>query len=444
MKFIFATTEPQNVLPTVLSRCQRFDFHKISSQSIVRTLKKLSGTEKIKIDEEVLYAIARSADGSLRDAEVILEQMNSFSKGKITLDDVNMVLGLISHDAILEISGRLNSEALKDNLLLLDRLISEGKDPAQLVASLIEHFRSLMLVKCGCENLVVMPKDDLEKIKKQSAEFGLENILYCIAVLSQTQQRIKKESLGRLFLEMALVKLARQKELSSNEVLLKKVQVLEQALKNGRAGFSAPAKTVYPSGSSVKNAPVREAKSESEASSQSKPAVEQTKPPKKEKSDEPAQYSSLEEELDQAHPEFNLEQVRKLWPHLVKAIRKEKITLGMYLAEGRVLKVNKNRIEVGYSKEYEFHRESLLQQKNLKFIEDMAEKLFSCKVRLDLISAEFEEDTESLHQEVSAAPEEFPEEQKVETTQIMEEDMDFDDVIQSAIDVFNGRIVQAD
>ncbi len=440
VKFIFATTEPQNVLPTVLSRCQRFDFHKISSKSIVQTLKKLSTAEKIKVDEEVLFAVARSADGSLRDAEVILEQLSSFGKGRITLDDVNRVLGLISQDAVLTIAGRLSPESLKDNILLLDRLIGEGKDPAQLAGSLIEHFRNLMLIKCNCEKLVVLPKDDLEKIKKQSTQFGLENILYCIAVLSQIRQRIKKESLGRLFLEMALVKLSRQQELSSNEELLKKIKVLEDALKKNPGA-------VLPAGGYVSASRTRPVKETPPNYSRAVPAPEQAEAPKaavKEntvRENTAGQYSSLEEELDSDLPELNLEQVRRLWPHLVKAVKKEKITLGMYLSEGRIVNAGKNRIKLAYSPEFNFHRESLLEQKNLKFIEEMAEKLFGAKIKLDLVVGEPDAADSPVAEDTDVSPQE---EEKFESAPIVEEDIDYDEVIQSAIDVFNGRIVQSD
>jgi DNA polymerase III, gamma/tau subunits len=231
VKFIFATTEPHKVLPTILSRCQRFDFRRISTAGIVAKLKKLCAEESVQCEEEALFAVARSADGSLRDAEVMIDQLNSFSRGKITFAAVNSVLGLVSNEVIARIAGNLDPAHLAENLTLCDTLIKEGKEPGQLIGSLLEHFRDMMLMKSGCEQLVVLPEEGRQVIKKQIAAFGIENILYCIAVLNQTQERMKRQGMGRLSLEMAVVKLSRQSELLPVKEVLEKLHRLEEKLK---------------------------------------------------------------------------------------------------------------------------------------------------------------------------------------------------------------------
>jgi len=427
VKFIFATTEPHKVLPTILSRCQRFDFRKITTQGIINKLKSLVKEEKIKCDEEALFTIARNADGSLRDAEVILDQMNSFSKGKITQDAVNSVLGLVSREAIFSMAQDLNAENISKNLSLLNSLIQEGKEPAQLVGSFIEHFRDMMLIKCNCPDLVSASKEDKQKIKEQSEKFGIENILYCIAVLSQTQEKIKRQGMSRLLLEMAIVKLSEQDGIISTNVLISKIKALEEKIRKMPAGVFAasPANKPQPpvSGGSAASGSGPFAKKVPEVKP-SKPIS--GSPPVPEK----AQGAFSEPEGNVAVV-VETGDINRLWPQIIKEVRKKKISLGIYLAEGRLLSTRNNILEVGFLDEYEFHRENLLESGNLKFIEEMASIVLDKKIRFDLVNCK-ELPQEKEAEEPLKVQDGFTE--QVEESSAEEEE-DFDSFIQSA----NGR-----
>ncbi|MCP4651342.1 MAG: DNA polymerase III subunit gamma/tau [PVC group bacterium] len=422
VKFIFATTEPHKVLATILSRCQRFDFRRITTDGIVTTLKKLSATEKIKIEEEALYAVARSADGSLRDAEVILDQINSFSKGKIKLKDVNSVLGLVAQDVIISIVANLDAKHLKDNLALLDNLVRDGKDSAQIASSLIVHFRNMMLIKCNSDKLVSLPKEDKEIIKKQSEKYTLESILYSIAVLSQTSERIKRQGMGRLFLEMALVKLSDQSMLVPAEVLLDKIKDIETKL-------------TQISGTAISGG----------LSSMPKQKITQPKPEQMKIDPETAPKSIAATSVlvetepgdllqDNKNKEFDQDQLRKLWPHVIKAVKQNKISLGLYLSEGEFMDVRGNTVQLGFLPEYDFHRENL--EQNQREIEKIAGDLLGSPIKLDMIKCEAGVETTESQQVLE-------EESKVPATETIEEG-DMNDFIQSAMDVFNGHIVSSD
>ncbi|MBU4306159.1 MAG: DNA polymerase III subunit gamma/tau [Candidatus Omnitrophica bacterium] len=439
VKFIFATTEPHKVLPTILSRCQRFDFHKITSEGIIAKLKQLCREENIQCEEEALFALTRASEGSLRDAEVVLDQLNSFSSGKITLEAVNSVLGLVSQEVIFNISDQLDKPHTADNLALLDNLIQQGKEPAQLIGSLIEHFRNMMLVKCGCSQLVVLPKEDKERLDGQSKSFALENILYCISVLTQTQERMKRQGLGRLLLEMALVKLSRQEELLPLSVLLEKLRKLEERLK-GVSVMHAPQQKRETSVSAAPSVPLpAAAKPADSQAAQPKKTAEKDKRPQASEASSPVAIAveTPEAALPAAGIGLYLETVMKRWPQIIKEVRAKKISLGIFLGEARVLKAVNNTLTIGFLKDYDLHRESLLEAQNLKMIEDIAAGTLGTKVRMDIISCDV------LPEPVIAEPplevEDIPIE--AEGLEAPEESEEMNDIIQSAIEVFDGHII---
>lgn len=445
VKFIFATTEPHKVLPTILSRCQRFDFRKITTSGIIVKLKKLITQEQIQCEEEALYAIAKSSDGSLRDAEVILDQLNSFSTGKITLDSVNAVLGLVSKDAIFKMVDQLNVESIAANLALLDELLSSGKDSAQLIASFIDHFRDMMMIRCNSEKLVNLPLEDKQRLKQQSGKFEIDNILYCLTVLLQAQERMKRQGMVRLLLEMVLIKISKQDAVLPVDVLLKKINDLEVKLGNRTNSIisSSVNKQSFPQSSGpnsfVKAAEVKPLPKSSGIDAQSnieqniKPAVSKdtSVPNSRDKT-----FSDLDNGAGSSPFNLSLEAVCKAWPQIVKNVKKQKITLGVYLAEGRPVNVHKNRVEVGFADEFEFHRENLIESKNLKIIEGAASQFLAKDIRLDLIKCE------RISKDIIIdEPESIEDFEMIEPD---EEESAMDDVIQSAIDVFKGRIVTPD
>ncbi len=443
VKFIFATTEPHKVLPTILSRCQRFDFRRITTEGIVDKLKNLIKQESIECEEEALYMIAKSADGSLRDAEVILDQLNSFSQGKVTLSSVSSVLGLVSKKAVFDIVDKLQPEYIPQNIMMLNDLIQEGKDPAQLTNAFVEHFRDMMLIKCESEKLVTLPKEDKDRIKKQSSKFKLENILYCIAVLAQAQGRMKRQGMGRLLLETALLKLCKQNELLPAKLLLEKVRGLENKLKKLTSGAFTS------SGISKSSKPVIYDEPKPQRiikKPEAMPDISQMKPADSGPASKSSSYKAERENSQEMPPSatstmtepstLTLDSVWKVWPVLIKQVCKKKISIGMYLSEGRPLKVRGNVVEIGFLKEYEFHRENLMEAKNLAIIEKAASNLLDVRVKMDMLVCqelpEEKEDYELVGEESFSAD-----------ADIAEEGQDFNDFIQSAMDVFNGRIISS-
>ena len=147
VKFIFATTTPQKLPPTILSRCQRFDFRRLDGKTIVSALKQVSKAEGIAIEEAALYAIARASEGSLRDAEVMLEQLVSFCAGRIGEQDVSRLLGAVEQEALFAWAQAVLDRDAKTALLFVTQQLEQGKEVVQLLVGLVTHFRNLLILR---------------------------------------------------------------------------------------------------------------------------------------------------------------------------------------------------------------------------------------------------------------------------------------------------------
>src|SRR5256885_11642165 len=141
VKFMFATTEPEKVLPTILSRCQRFDLRRIPAALIVKHLGEIAAKEKVEVDELTLYAIARGAEGCMRDAESTLDQLISFCGDKIQETDVLSMFGLTAQSQLLELSRAVLGGEVESALRFLNDLAAHGKDLGRLLSDLLNHFR---------------------------------------------------------------------------------------------------------------------------------------------------------------------------------------------------------------------------------------------------------------------------------------------------------------
>ena len=205
VKFIFATTHPQKVIPTIISRCQRMDFRRITVIEIISALEKIIQAEKIKIDKEVLFAIAKSSDGSLRDAESILDQLVSFSKGNVSLKDAISVLGMVEQDVLFSLTDKIVQKDPIGALKLFNEIIDDGKDPGVFLINLIEHFRNLMVAKVSKADskLVDLPQEVCDRLFKQSQSISLEEIFTAFNILIATQEMTKRLDSQRIPLEIS-------------------------------------------------------------------------------------------------------------------------------------------------------------------------------------------------------------------------------------------------
>ena len=232
VKFIFATTDPQKVLPTILSRCQRFDLRRIPAALLVNHLKKITKDEQITIEEEALTAIARGAEGGMRDAESTLDQLIAFCGDKITEQDVLSVFGLVAHEKIATLTNAIIDGETNVALKTLKELDEVGKDLQRLLADLLDHYRNLLVLTIGGAGaeLVDVPDTELELLKKQAGRIDSDAVLRVIDALAGAEGRLRYALSKRIYFEIALVRAIKAREMLGLDGVLKKLNELKSQL----------------------------------------------------------------------------------------------------------------------------------------------------------------------------------------------------------------------
>lgn len=234
--FILATTEPHKVLDTIISRCQRFDFRRITTEDIVSRLKYISAQENINISEDALYTIARSSAGGMRDSLALLDQISVLDAEKeITSDDVNNMLGRLSFDSLLDLSSNMLNANTQEAIVLIDKIYANGNEPLQIITNLIQYFRNLLVVK-NCTDrkiageLTQLSEAHVLKLKEQSDVVEPEQILYIIERLSFYSKEIKETTNRYLWLELCIIELASNVKFSAYSQLIERIERLESGV----------------------------------------------------------------------------------------------------------------------------------------------------------------------------------------------------------------------
>jgi DNA polymerase-3 subunit gamma/tau len=208
--FILATTEAHKMIPTIASRCQRFEFHKLSFEEMIKKLEWICKNENIDIEKEALSLIVASSEGSLRDAEGKLNQiLNFLPKGKIKIDDIKGILGLVDTSIARELTDILIKKDKALTLKFVNNNIEKGSDIQEFIKSLIDYLRKLMLLKIDPELIkTIAPgetKEAKEIIEKQSKEFDEKRLRKTLDLLLEAENKTKYSSIQQLPLELALI-----------------------------------------------------------------------------------------------------------------------------------------------------------------------------------------------------------------------------------------------
>lgn len=234
--FIFATTEFHKVPPTIISRCQHFEFKKISQKEIINHLLGLAQKEKITISPSGLSLIAQASEGSLRDAQSLLDQAVAFSGEVIQDDDLKVILGAISREILFECSSMILAQAPEGVFSLVEKVMEKGYDLRFFYRELIHHFRDLMLVKSvqEVEGLLPLNPEELQQLRQEADKTSLEDILRYLQALQQAEQGLRFSSHPQIYLETLLVKLCHFQKIVPLRELLAEVQ------KSGQGSGGSP------------------------------------------------------------------------------------------------------------------------------------------------------------------------------------------------------------
>lgn len=230
--FIFATTEPHKVLPTILSRCQRFNLSRIPLEQIIAKLKRIAKEQSIEIDDDAMRLIAQRAEGGLRDAESLFDQIIAFHEGQITAKTVADVLGIMPKETLfaLDVAGKEGRHAAAFDIA--HEIFSQGKDIVQFVESLTEHFRTLLLIKLSGPSapFLSLSEGDKERYEASAALYTQEQCLSILDILVEAQNQIRFQTSGRIALEALLLRVIRTHQRLPIGFLVRRLAELEQAI----------------------------------------------------------------------------------------------------------------------------------------------------------------------------------------------------------------------
>lgn len=240
--FILATTEVHKLPATILSRCQRFDFHRIAPEDIAARLQYVAQHENASLDEQAGLLIARLADGALRDALSLLDQCLGRSR-EVTVQIVNETAGLAGRDHLFDLTQAILEKDSASALEIVDKLYRDSKDMARLCEEMTSHFRGMMLIKTmkDASALLAMTPEEQERLSKQALSTPLATILHGLTVFQESLERMYRGGNRRVEMEMTMIRLCSPELEDSTPALVRRIEALERRLSSGAGSIeSAP------------------------------------------------------------------------------------------------------------------------------------------------------------------------------------------------------------
>lgn len=341
--FIFATTDPHKIPSTILSRCQWFNFRRISLADIVAKLKMIVKDEKLNIDDKSLDIIARSATGSMRDAESALDQIIAYCDKDITSQSIREVLGIIEEEVFFEFLEAIIKNNTLKGIEIINRTSDLGEDASQFIKNLMEYVHNLSLAKiCQKEilNLKGIFTEDRERLLGQSKKLKLEKLFNIVNYLAEAERKMRYTCHPWILLEMLVIKFTAGENYSLKEVEEEKDEYF--------LDFSTK-KDV--SGSGKKNAVTRE----------EVPPKKKIQDKVKTKEDSSIQAKEVSTDLD-----FN-----QAWATILNKIKKTKMAVYSFIIANNLITIKNNKLIIGFNKEYTFHKESLEKQNNKILLQEL-------------------------------------------------------------------------
>src|SRR5262245_18660706 len=241
VKFVFATTAVDKFPETIVSRCQRYDFKRIPIARIREELERIATKEGIRLTEPALYAIAREGQGSLRDAESLLERLMAFPGEAIDDARVGEILGIADRKTLFDVADAVLARDAKRALEILDLVYESGRDIERLSRDLLEHWRNLVIVKLGADESVLaeVPAEERVEYRRQCSTRGIGDLQRLFRIARLGDEELARSSVPRMVLEMTLVRLATTEQLLPIDEVLARLDELEQGLARGPAASSA-------------------------------------------------------------------------------------------------------------------------------------------------------------------------------------------------------------
>lgn len=361
VKFIFATTEPYKIPMTIQSRCQLFNFRRISIREIINQLEFITREEGIKISEQSLSIVAKAAEGSMRDAQSLLDQIISSCGKNVKDEDVVSLLGLVNQELLTAMSSAIINKDANKSITLLDELIKSGHDIYYFCSELLKYFRDLIIIKT-ChkpEDLIELSSEGIDTLKGSIEKISIEELQQLFKILSEAEEEIRRSSHPKIIFEIALVKMSKVEPIQTLNEIIQKLTELEDRLM-GNAG-----NTQY-------------AHSQENVKINSLPS---TKIVPKQKSNIDNKSTAHLKISDITYPyeveEKSKRDLNKIWQEIVKNVQDTKISLGSFLEHSSLVNLTDTELIINLNNHSSMFIESINETENKKILKKKVKEYFN-------------------------------------------------------------------
>jgi DNA polymerase-3 subunit gamma/tau len=364
VKFMFATTEPEKVLPTILSRCQRFDLRRIPEALIVKHLGEIATKEGVSIEPAALQAIARGADGGMRDAESALDQLISFCGEKIVESDVLSMFGLAAQGQIIAITDAILNGNAQTVLRELEGLAKHGKDLSRLLGDLLSHFRNLLIHQVGGANMLELSEAEAAAIQRQSPLINVDGLTRIMEVLTDAEGSLRDAASKKIFVEVALLRAIEARNAVSIDAVLKQLQALRSGDSSGAPPVAAKPPVQKPSVTPASAPTPAAAPTRSVAAAPAPIAPTAAQP---------------------ATPAVDLQ---PLWQQLLDSVGRVSGFTRSYLADAHPLSFEKNILTIGFDPEFADQMELVNNSKTHALLQGKLQELGHANIQIRFVKSD--------------------------------------------------------
>ena len=375
--FILATTEPQKIPATILSRCQRFDLKRINADIIVENMKKICNELEIKYEEKALKLIAANSEGAMRDAQSILDRCISFNS-QVDYDTVINLLGTVNYQVILEAVEAIVDKNIVKAMSLVDNILNSGKEITFFLDELIICFRNMLIIKTtnSSDNLMRISEDETNEIKELNKKISVEEIVKIIEELSIAQSECKKALNPRVLLETKLIKMLHNVHYVNLDVLVERIENIESSI-NGKY----QPKDAVKEPESTENIE-RTIKTTSVKKTEKEDILKTEKIENVDKNKEEALENKQQNKSDQAI----FDAIISEWQSLLKEIRRENAGLQAIIRESKLTEVINKKAVFEFDSKFTFHINAANQPKNKEEFKEILSRFLNEKCEVEFIT----------------------------------------------------------
>lgn len=376
--FILATTDPQKLPVTILSRCQRFDFKRIRTEAVTERLRKIVNDKGVLADDKSLELIARISDGAMRDSISILDQAIAMGGGKIEYDSVIEMLGLVTNENLLNLTETAINKDTAKAMKIIDDVVFSGKDINTFIKDFTNHMRNLLMVKVSNNpsEVLDMSLENIELLKTQATKISVEEIMRFIRILQDAEEQSKWSKQGRIYLELALIKMCRLEFDTSPEVMLSRLNYIQSKLESG-------AYTVNIDNKSLDN-----------KQSVSKP-VNENRPNKTVESQRSKSPVNEEVSFTSEGSAEGLQQVERKWKDILETFKARRMmVLYASLMTGRLVGYNNGEVYIKYTAQFSFNKQRLEKEENRRMVDSIFSEVLRENVKVKYLIEQENRDNE--------------------------------------------------